>query len=72
MKNVSTTKLKNLTSNHYDKYFESLIRLLYREHIHNQDGKISNILKKISQLEETIYDMKIICKETAKGWKAAA
>jgi putative transcriptional regulator len=51
---------------------ESLIRLLYREHIHNQDGRISNILKKIAQLEESLYDMKIIFKETSKGWKAAA
>ena len=51
---------------------ESLIRLLYREHIHNQDGKISNILKKIAQLEESLYDMKIIFKDTSKGWKTAA
>lgn len=51
---------------------ESLIRLLYREHIHNQDGKISNILKKIAQLEESLYDIKIIFKDTSKGWKAAA
>lgn len=38
----------------------------------NQDGKISSILKKIAQLEESLYDMKIIFKDASKGWKAAA
>lgn len=51
---------------------ESLLRLLYREHIHDQDGKISTILKEIADLEETIDDPELLFKSTSKGWKSAA
>jgi DNA-binding transcriptional regulator YiaG len=49
---------------------ESLLRLLYREHIHDKDGKISTMLKKIADLEENNHEM--LFKDTAKGWQAAA
>jgi len=51
---------------------ESLLRLLYREHIHNQDGKIAKVLKEIAELEEIIHNDQILFKDTSKGWKSAA
>lgn len=51
---------------------ESLLRLLYREHINDRDGKISTILKKIADLEESLNDKEILFKDTLKGWKSAA
>lgn len=51
---------------------ESLLRLLYREHINDRDGKISTILKKIADLEESLNDKEMIFKDTLKGWKSAA
>lgn len=51
---------------------ESLLRLLYREHVHNRDGKIAQVLKKIADLEESLNDKKILFRETFKGWKSAA
>ena len=51
---------------------ESLLRLLYREHIHNQGGKISTMLKAIADLEETMNDHELLFKSTSKGWKSAA
>lgn len=51
---------------------ESLLRLLYREKINNWHGtKISEILKKIANLEDQISD-KIVFQDTKKGWEAAA
>lgn len=50
---------------------ESLLRLLYREHIHNQNGKISTILKKIANLEEKLNDQDLLFEDTLKGWKTA-
>ena len=51
---------------------ESLLRLLYREHVHDQNGKISTTLKKIANLEELINDKEIRFRDTSKGWKTAA
>ena len=51
---------------------ECLLRLLYREHINNRDGKISHILKQIANLEDSLSDEKFLFKETFKGWRAAA
>ena len=51
---------------------ESLLRLLYREHVNDRDGKISTVLKKIANLEEMINDKDILFKDTARGWQTAA
>lgn len=51
---------------------ESLLRLLYREHVHDKDGKISTVLKEISDLEEMLNDKEILFKDTRQGWKSAA
>jgi DNA-binding transcriptional regulator YiaG len=49
---------------------ESLLRLLYREHVDDRSGEIASILKEISKIEEKLS--KIIFKDTKKGWQAAA
>ncbi len=49
---------------------ESILRFLYREHIHAKDGKISTLLREIANLEETINE-EILFKDTAKGWQSA-
>ncbi len=51
---------------------ESLLRLLYREHIHNQEGKISTMLKKIAALEDEGAETHIHFEDTPQGWKSAA
>lgn len=51
---------------------ESLLRLLYKEHINDRDGSVSAMLKKIADLEEKINGNKILFKDTPKGWKSAA
>ncbi len=51
---------------------ESLVRLLYAEKTVNQHGKISEILKKIANLEDQLNSNTILFKDTPKGWKAAA
>ena len=51
---------------------ESLLRLLYREHVHDKEGKIASILKNIANLEDHNHDAQILFKDTSKGWKAAA
>lgn len=51
---------------------ESLLRLLYREHVHDRDGKIATVLKKIADLEEMINDKELHFKDTSKGWQSAA
>lgn len=51
---------------------ESLIRLLYREHVQNKDEKIMATLKEISDLEEHLNDRHLLFKETTKGWRTAA
>lgn len=43
---------------------ESLLRLLYREHVSDRDGKIAN-------LEEMFNDSEIRFKDTSKGWRSA-
>ncbi len=50
---------------------EFVLRLLYREHIHNKDGKISTMLKEIANLEE-YNNHELLFKDTSKGWKSAA
>lgn len=51
---------------------ESLLRLLYREHVHDKDGKISTVLKEIADLEEMLNDNEILFKDTPrKGWQSA-
>lgn len=55
---------------HIPKPSESLLRLLYREHINDKDGKISAMLKKIADLEEN--NDELLFKDTAKGWQTAA
>lgn len=51
---------------------ESLLRLLYREHVNDRDGKISTVLKKIANLEEMLNDKEILFRDTRKGWQSAA
>ena len=51
---------------------ESLLRLLYMDHINDKDGKIATILKRIAELEEKIDDHELLFKETKKGWQSAA
>ncbi len=51
---------------------ESLLRLLYRSHAHDQSREIEKILKEISRLEEKISENQLIFKDTKNGWKAAA
>ena len=48
---------------------ETLIRLLYGEKTFNQHGKISEILKKIANLEDQLNSKKIFFEDTTKGWK---
>jgi DNA-binding transcriptional regulator YiaG len=50
---------------------ESLLRLLYREHVHDPNGKISAALKKIADLEEILNDKDLVFKDTSKGWRTA-
>lgn len=49
---------------------ESLLRLLFREHAHDKNGKIASILKEVSKLEEKLSE--IVFKDTKNGWKSAA
>jgi len=51
---------------------EALLRLLYREHVNDQNGRIAAVLKKIADLEEILNDKEILFKDTAKGWQSAA
>jgi DNA-binding transcriptional regulator YiaG len=51
---------------------ESLLRLLYLEHVHDQHGKISSVLKQIANLEEDLHLSEIHFKDTNSGWKSAA
>jgi hypothetical protein len=50
---------------------EFLLRLLYREHANNQHGKISSLLRKIADLEDTISDEPILFVDTKEGWRSA-
>ena len=51
---------------------EALLRLLYREHVNNQNGKISTLLKDIANLEDAINDQLILFVDTKQGWQSAA
>ena len=51
---------------------ELLLRLLYREHVHDEAGKISKSLKAIADLEDELNNKPIHFKDTSKGWQTAA
>jgi DNA-binding transcriptional regulator YiaG len=51
---------------------EFLLRLLYREHVDNQNGKISILLKEIADLEDRINDKPLLFVDTKQGWQSAA
>ncbi len=51
---------------------ESLLRLLYRENVHDRDGKVSTMLKKIADLEDQMNSHDLLFKDTRKGWQPAA
>jgi len=51
---------------------EALLRLLYRDHINDKDGKISTILKKVAELEDEFHDNELLFKDTKAGWQSAA
>jgi len=51
---------------------ESLLRLLYREHIHNREGKIATILKEIANLEDRINNHELHFKTSSNGWQSTA
>lgn len=51
---------------------ESLLRLLYKEHVNDKDGKIATVLKKIADLEEVFNGKDILFKDTRNGWRSAA
>ena len=50
---------------------ESLLRLLYKEHVHDT-GSVSVMLKRIADLEEAINHHELLFKATSKGWQQAA
>ena len=51
---------------------ESLLRLLYREHVNNQNGKIASLLKGIADLEDKRNDRNLLFVDTKQGWQSAA
>lgn len=51
---------------------ESLLRLIYSERILNQHSKITEILKRIANLEDQLNSKEIFFEDTPKGWKASA
>lgn len=51
---------------------ESLLRLLYREHVQDKNGKVSTALRKIADLEDQLNQTEILFTETQKGWQATA
>ncbi|NGX57400.1 MAG: hypothetical protein K940chlam3_00291 [Chlamydiae bacterium] len=50
---------------------EILLRLLYREHVSDQNGKIVKTLRKIANLEEKINDESIHFKDIDGEWQTA-
>lgn len=50
---------------------ECLLRLLYREHVDDQNGKIASLLKEIADLEDLIHDRPILFVDTKQGWQSA-
>lgn len=51
---------------------EYLLRLLYREHVHNQNNEISRLLKEIADLEDKINTKQLVFVDTQQGWQATA
>jgi putative transcriptional regulator len=50
----------------------AILRLLYREHINDKNGKIAIILKRISELEDKTSSDELLFKDTKTGWQSAA
>jgi putative transcriptional regulator len=50
---------------------EYLLRILYRENVHNDSGKISVLLKEIADLEDQTNGKPIIFVDTKQGWQSA-
>ncbi|MES2273706.1 MAG: helix-turn-helix domain-containing protein [Chlamydiota bacterium] len=51
---------------------EFLLRILYIDHANDQTGKISNLLKEIADLEDSINDDPILFVDTKRGWESVA
>ncbi len=51
---------------------ESLLRLLYKDHIHDQTGRISSLLKSIADLEDEMNGQPILFVDTKQGWQSVA
>ncbi len=51
---------------------ESLLRLIYREHIDDQSGEVSAMLRAIAHLENQLHDAPVYFEDTDRGWTAAA
>jgi len=51
---------------------EFLVRLLYHEYLHDKEGNLSNMLKKIANMENELSEEPIYFKDTGKGWTTAA
>jgi DNA-binding transcriptional regulator YiaG len=51
---------------------EFLLRLLYREQVDDEDGKIATLLKEIADLEDRMKDQRLLFVDTKKGWQSAA
>lgn len=51
---------------------ESLLRILYRDHVNDQQGKIATLLKKIADLENESDHSRIFFIDTNQGWQSAA
>lgn len=51
---------------------EYLLRLLYMDHVNNQNGKISRLLKEIADLENQIHNEHLLFVDTKQGWQSVA
>lgn len=51
---------------------EYLLRLLYRDQVDNQHGKITTLLRKVADLEDKINNAPILFMETNQGWQSTA
>ena len=51
---------------------EGLLRLLYREHINDKDGKIATMLKRVAELESELHEHELLFQDTEDGWRSAA
>jgi DNA-binding transcriptional regulator YiaG len=51
---------------------ETLLRLLYHDHLHNRENSLSRMLKAIANMENELSETPIYFKDTNKGWIIAA